>query len=433
MYCDLHNHLYGSLSPKTLFEIGKANPSPRWHLFLDSYQKTFGQAIDPKRFFEEYGNLDSFQKLYCFNEKAPFSHFQAKFNLIIALVVFDEKEIRDVTRTVLKTHAEQKVSYAEYRLMFGKEEPKEGFFRKLIAACEGLNLAEGDLNKEKVSGRLAMSLHRDANFERNYDWIKNWMEKEDLIRNYLVGIDFCHVEEGFPPKDKRDFFDSVLRDNKAEPDTALAILYHVGESFQDKTPFSAARWVLEAAKMGAHRLGHALSLGIEPDFFLHQTRTESRQERLDQLNFELESYSEICGIGDYYSKEELDISRKQLLKDTTPSTNFTMDEKSIGYLKTFQNYCLSQIAKTRSVIETCPTSNHLIGMLPDPKAHPAQRFFESGVSLTISTDDPGIFDTTIEREYELANVAGLNSEQLETIRKQSFLYKSTVLSGREIG
>ncbi len=119
-------------------------------------------------------------------------HFQAKFNLIIALVKFDDKEIREVTTDVVFSQSREDVSYSEYRLMFGKDEPKESFYAKLMASVEGLALGEekAKSNGKNIESRLAISLHRDKNFEQHYDWMKNWMVKDSFLRKYLVGIDF---------------------------------------------------------------------------------------------------------------------------------------------------------------------------------------------------------------------------------------------------
>lgn len=435
MYCDLHNHLYGCLPPETLFRIGKNNPEPRWHLYLDSYEKAYGIKIRPSTFFEDYADQKDFSKLYHFREKAPFLHFQAKFNLIIALVKFDEREITEVTHDVVLSNSLEDISYAEYRLMFGKEEPKESFYTKLMACLEGLSKGEESAKKEgkSIQGKLVMSLHRDLNFEKHYDWMKNWMEKESAIRNGLVGIDFCHIEEGHPPKDKKSFFQSVIKDNKAGSDTALSILYHVGESFRDKTPFSAARWVLESARNGAHRLGHALALGIDSDYFLGDERTELVSEAKDQVECELESYDEITSFGAFYSKEELEQKRKELkTKPDSELLKLPFDETQSQYLHTFQNYVMSTLAKTEAVIECCPSSNLYIGMLESHIDHPITRFLQNDLKITIGSDDPGLFGTTMTEEYGHAHTAGVSEKDLESIREKSFSYRSTKLSGREL-
>ncbi|WP_244594413.1 adenosine deaminase [Leptospira ryugenii] len=362
-------------------------------------------------------------------------HFQAKFNLIIALIEFHEKEIKEVSRDVILSHAQSNVSYVEYRLMFPKDEPRDSFFRKLISACEGMILGEEVAKKEgfPIRANLAMSLHRDLNFERQYDWMKNWMEKEKTIKDKLVGIDFCHIEEGHSPKHKQSFFQQVLSDNRAETSTALSILYHVGESFRDKTPFSAVRWVLESAQYGAHRLGHALALGIDPDFFKGEERVESIAERIDQLKYEIENYETIAQFGNFFPKQELEDSLKEILsKPFSDHVLVMMDSKKTKYLETFQNYAMAMIAKTKAVIECCPTSNLYIGMLEQIKDHPLRRFLNSGLRVTIGSDDPGLFDSDLKIEYERANEAGVFPEELEAIRKLSFQYTSPILSGREI-
>ena len=51
---DLHNHLYGSISAETLYEIGKRNPNPRWNLFTDLHKKIYGKEIRTESFFRDY-------------------------------------------------------------------------------------------------------------------------------------------------------------------------------------------------------------------------------------------------------------------------------------------------------------------------------------------------------------------------------------------
>ncbi|EMM74098.1 hypothetical protein LEP1GSC038_0113 [Leptospira weilii str. 2006001855] len=201
-YADLHNHLYGSITSEFLYEIGKSNPSPRWEIFTNSYQQYFGKKISTETFFEDYKDPDSFRRLYLFNHCGPFPEFQAKFNLIIALSKFDPAEIALVATRIVEDQFRQGVIYGEYRVMYSPLETEQGIYDKTLAACEGL--ARGE---EKTGGfaKLAVSLHRDGDVFREYSIYKDLMEKNSLIRDYLVGLDFCYIEEGFPPKEKRNF------------------------------------------------------------------------------------------------------------------------------------------------------------------------------------------------------------------------------------
>ncbi|MGQ9547351.1 MAG: adenosine deaminase [Roseiflexus sp.] len=59
--------------------------------------------------------------------------------------------------------------------------------------------------------------------------------------------------------------------------------------------------------------------------------------------------------------------------------------------------------RTRSIVlDVCPTSNVRTGAVPNLDMHPLRRLFDSGVPLTINTDDPVFFNTTLCNEYRLA-------------------------------
>ena len=56
---------------------------------------------------------------------------------------------------------------------------------------------------------------------------------------------------------------------------------------------------------------------------------------------------------------------------------------------------------------------------PNSKEHPVRQLYDAGVPITINTDDPAFFRTTLTREYELAEMFGL---PLEEIAANSFRY-----------
>jgi len=60
---------------------------------------------------------------------------------------------------------------------------------------------------------------------------------------------------------------------------------------------------------------------------------------------------------------------------------------------------VDEIAEKGIVLEVCPGSNVALGLYPSMRAHPIHRLRERGVKVTVSTDDPPFFHTTMEREY----------------------------------
>lgn len=69
------------------------------------------------------------------------------------------------------------------------------------------------------------------------------------------------------------------------------------------------------------------------------------------------------------------------------------------------------IAERGIVLEVCPGSNVFLGVYPTLAAHPIERLRERGVKVTVSTDDPPFFRTTMTQEYEgLARTFGYDEE-----------------------
>ena len=61
---------------------------------------------------------------------------------------------------------------------------------------------------------------------------------------------------------------------------------------------------------------------------------------------------------------------------------------------------VEQLAEKGVVLEVCPGSNVALGVYPDLKSHPIERLRGYGVKVTVSTDDPPFFHTTMRQEYE---------------------------------
>jgi aminodeoxyfutalosine deaminase len=66
---------------------------------------------------------------------------------------------------------------------------------------------------------------------------------------------------------------------------------------------------------------------------------------------------------------------------------------------------LAHLAQTGIPLEVCPSSNIATRAVATLDEHPLSQFREAGVVVTINSDDPPMFGTTLNREYEIA--AGL--------------------------
>ena len=67
-------------------------------------------------------------------------------------------------------------------------------------------------------------------------------------------------------------------------------------------------------------------------------------------------------------------------------------------------------------LDVCPTSNVGLGLYPDLAMHPLPRMIDSGLNVTISTDDPPMFNTTLTDEYTaIANAYAFGADDLEQL------------------
>jgi aminodeoxyfutalosine deaminase len=82
---------------------------------------------------------------------------------------------------------------------------------------------------------------------------------------------------------------------------------------------------------------------------------------------------------------------------------------------------LSRLARQRTVLEICPTSNLRTGAVPSATQHPLPALLAAGVPVTLSTDDPGMFDCGLDGEYaRTAQWAGLHEAALAGLARTGF-------------
>ena len=101
-----------------------------------------------------------------------------------------------------------------------------------------------------------------------------------------------------------------------------------------------------------------------------------------------------------------------------------------GIASALDSALMALLAERGLPLEVCPASNLRTGALGklrgNPRAglreHPVAELFRAGVPVTLSTDDPGMFDTSLDREYGAAAEAGLGLQELAQIAEQGFRY-----------
>ena len=95
----------------------------------------------------------------------------------------------------------------------------------------------------------------------------------------------------------------------------------------------------------------------------------------------------------------------------------------IGHgLHAFDDPELIEILAERQIpIEVCISSNVRTNCCAGIMEHPARRMFDAGLMVTLNSDDPAMFQTTLAREYQIAHeVFGFTEDQLREVARNSF-------------
>jgi adenosine deaminase/aminodeoxyfutalosine deaminase len=82
---------------------------------------------------------------------------------------------------------------------------------------------------------------------------------------------------------------------------------------------------------------------------------------------------------------------------------------------------IEALAERQVPIEICVTSNLRTGCCAELAQHPVRRYFDQGLMLTLNSDDPAMFRTSLIEEYRLVQETfGFTDEHLRELARNSF-------------
>jgi len=80
---------------------------------------------------------------------------------------------------------------------------------------------------------------------------------------------------------------------------------------------------------------------------------------------------------------------------------------------------IKEIIDKDIVLETCPTSNIATKIYENYEAHPVKKLFNSGVRITVNSDDPPFFNASIAGEYQVMANLGLSEKELISLTRNA--------------
>lgn len=302
---------------------------------------------------------------------------------------------------------------------------------------------------------------RDA--ERAVERMLRWIRWKPSILESVRGVDVASQERRGPLWLLRPALSRLRAASRAGPELAgaapLRQTLHVGEDFLHL--LSGLRAIHEPFRMGivrrGDRLGHALALGVDPHRRApaHRCVRLSRWDRICDLAWavevvesqrlpadaavsgatrhELRGHAEALGapVADLFALPALladpavvDLARSAGVRPQRPGLGLVRDwmfglrpaledlveadeVADLPLTALLSTWLRRHLAGWQVVIESNPSSNFLVAALDGPAALPAFASLpvdpaEASLAVTIGSDDPVVFSTTLADEYAYA-------------------------------
>ncbi len=91
---------------------------------------------------------------------------------------------------------------------------------------------------------------------------------------------------------------------------------------------------------------------------------------------------------------------------------------------------LEFVREQKIPLEVCPISNYLTQSFKTYEEHPIRKLIDAGIQVTINSDDPGVFATTLSDDYEVLHRVHQFSEQ-DFLRCNQVAFRSSFLSEQD--
>ncbi|MBT6149434.1 MAG: hypothetical protein HOH74_28610, partial [Gemmatimonadetes bacterium] len=355
--CELHVHIGGCVSVDDLIHLGGPFAAEiDWSLYIDAYAAAFGIRPDPADWVHRAaaGDKAAIRQIrehfvYTEADGADFTRFMAKFNFAIAVLRHHQSidTYGDCVTRAVEGQRLQGIRYLEMRAWTpaGPNQPADflSFHQRharMIAAC----------CQPGFTVRYVPSLPREEPLAA-YTILRQWLDEDPELAQVVAGFDFCHFEEGFPPRTTRAFFDQFFEDEATRSDRpGLDVLYHVGEIYFDKSLESAVRWCHEASELGARRLGHCIALGLDPAVAVSRRpeahAAESAAERIDQIDYDLRHRQGLESAGVEIDAAGLQTEREDLRSQASDTPMLRVyDEQRLEQIRRRQSYVLQELTR----------------------------------------------------------------------------------------
>lgn len=253
---------------------------------------------------------------------------------------------------------------------------------KGLVAPDGVSYLSKDfLDFLKVYDTLAavIKLPQDY-YDITFDYLKNSAEHQGIYVEMMYSPDHAELSSGIPSAEHLAAIQQAIDDAKSQYDIVGRIILTAVRHFGEE----AAERVAKQAHKDRLPCVTGFGLGGDEAKFPPKLFKKTYEIAADAgLECTVHAGEFASAAGMIEAMDHLPIKRigHGVNAIHSPETMIRLKEKGI-------------------TLELCPTSNIFLGLFKDMAEHPFPKFYEAGIKVSISSDDPPFMSTTLANEYK---------------------------------
>lgn len=202
-----------------------------------------------------------------------------------------------------------------------------------------------------------------------------------------------HLADGVDGEGVRQALEEARSEGRERWGTEMALIPDIVRNVPVERADATLEWALEGQDRGVVALGLSGTEATHPNepFEEHFARAEE------------EGLHRVAHAGEHAGPESvrsaLEVARAERIGHGVRA----VEDPSL----------VEELARRAVPLEVCPTSNLCLGVFPDLASHAFDRLYRAGVPVSVNSDDPPFFNTTLTGEYrKLARTFGYGAEEM---------------------
>ncbi len=238
---------------------------------------------------------------------------------------------------------------------------------------------------------ICKCLREPEDFQQLVDAVAAEQARQNVVYSELHFTIGTHLMTGHSASELRDAMAEALVDAEKKHGVRLRLIPDVVRNVAYKWADRTLEWALEMKDRGVVALGiSGIEAGHANDPFVEHFRAAAAA-----------GLRRVAHAGEHAGPESIRSVRELLGAERIGHGVRAVEDPAL----------VAELADAQVPLEVCPTSNVCLGVVPDLASHQFERLRAAGANVTVNSDDPPLFATSLTDEYRrLAETFGYDAE-----------------------